>query len=179
LPLSFISLSATIFYFPWAASSLYAAYGEVAEERSELPHDERSSSIIGSLSYDFLLEKGKLHASQNGASDWHSIWLQTGTAPDEAEFYIDRSIGHRPNLAYEITLDIDSAGLVRAKFQDDWSRGDRAWDVARFGHAGEWWGFFGQTIAGLASLAACLLVYTGLALAWRCLTKLLPPSSVK
>ena len=37
----------------------------------------------------------------------------------------------------------------------------------RFAHTGEQYGVIGQTIAGLASLAACFLVYTGLALAWR------------
>jgi uncharacterized iron-regulated membrane protein len=34
-------------------------------------------------------------------------------------------------------------------------------------HTGEQYGIVGQTIALLASLAACFLVYTGLALAWR------------
>jgi uncharacterized iron-regulated membrane protein len=37
----------------------------------------------------------------------------------------------------------------------------------RFVHTGEQYGVVGQTVAGIASLAACLLVYTGLALAWR------------
>jgi uncharacterized iron-regulated membrane protein len=37
----------------------------------------------------------------------------------------------------------------------------------RFAHTGEQYGVIGQTLAGLASLAACFLVYTGLALAWR------------
>ena len=34
-------------------------------------------------------------------------------------------------------------------------------------HTGEAFGFFGQTIAGLASLGGCFLVWTGLAMAWR------------
>jgi len=37
----------------------------------------------------------------------------------------------------------------------------------RFLHTGEFFGPFGQTIAGLASLLACLLVYTGIMLSWR------------
>jgi uncharacterized iron-regulated membrane protein len=41
----------------------------------------------------------------------------------------------------------------------------RSW--FRFVHTGEQYGVIGQTIAGIASLAACFLVYTGLALAWR------------
>lgn len=167
LPLLFIVLSATVFYFPWATSLLYAAYSEQIEDRSVVAHEKQDISIAGPLSYELLLRKATSHAVQNDAQDWHSIWVQTGTGPREVEFYIDRSIGHRPNLAYELTLDIDSGELLKTKHHKDWSRGDQAWDVARFGHTGEWWGFAGQTIAGFSSLAACLLVYTGLSLAWR------------
>jgi uncharacterized iron-regulated membrane protein len=37
----------------------------------------------------------------------------------------------------------------------------------RFVHTGEQYGLIGQTLAAIASLAACLLAYTGLALAFR------------
>jgi uncharacterized iron-regulated membrane protein len=47
------------------------------------------------------------------------------------------------------------------------SRGQQARTWLRFVHTGEQYGVIGQTIAGLASLAACFLVYTGLALAYR------------
>lgn len=45
--------------------------------------------------------------------------------------------------------------------------GQRARRWLRFIHTGEVYGVAGQTVAGLASLAACVLVYTGLALAGR------------
>jgi uncharacterized iron-regulated membrane protein len=41
----------------------------------------------------------------------------------------------------------------------------RAW--TRFLHTGEALGFWGQLVAGLACVGGCVLVYTGLALAWR------------
>ncbi|MSR11799.1 MAG: PepSY domain-containing protein, partial [Gammaproteobacteria bacterium] len=41
----------------------------------------------------------------------------------------------------------------------------RAW--VRFLHTGEALGGIGQTLAGIASLAAVLMVWTGLALSWR------------
>jgi uncharacterized iron-regulated membrane protein len=84
-----------------------------------------------------------------------------------ADYYIDRTIGHRPVMAYELTLDGTSGEVVRYMWGGDYSPGDQARDVVRFLHTGEVFGLVGQTIAGLASLAACLLVYTGLALAWR------------
>ncbi|MBP7778413.1 MAG: hypothetical protein KA371_14950 [Acidobacteria bacterium] len=37
----------------------------------------------------------------------------------------------------------------------------------RFAHTGEYYGLTGQTIAGLVSAGGAVLVYTGLALAWR------------
>ena len=39
--------------------------------------------------------------------------------------------------------------------------------IIRFLHTGEVLGWFGQTLAGLSSIAACFLVYTGFALAYR------------
>jgi uncharacterized iron-regulated membrane protein len=45
--------------------------------------------------------------------------------------------------------------------------GQRARTWFRFVHTGEQYGLPGQALAGLASIAACFLVYTGLALAFR------------
>jgi uncharacterized iron-regulated membrane protein len=44
---------------------------------------------------------------------------------------------------------------------------EKAQELVQGLHTGEAFGFFGQTIAGLASLGGCFLVWTGLAMAWR------------
>jgi uncharacterized iron-regulated membrane protein len=49
----------------------------------------------------------------------------------------------------------------------DGSLGQRLRAFVRFGHTGEYGGLLGQTIAAIASLGACVLVYTGLSLAIR------------
>ena len=49
----------------------------------------------------------------------------------------------------------------------DVSRGIRWRIFMRFAHTGEVLGVVGQTIAGIASLGACVLAYTGAALSWR------------
>lgn len=165
IPLFLIALSATIFYFPWANAALYAAFGEDVSVPEA--HEEPTTLEDGAVAYETLLGLAKEHAANNGAADWHSIWLEVGEVEGEASFYIDRSIGNRPKYAYSLVLDVDSGEAIEVKRHDDWSRGDQAWDVARFLHTGEHFGFVGQTVAGLASLAGCLLVYTGLALAWR------------
>ena len=48
--------------------------------------------------------------------------------------------------------------------------GRRLRSILRFAHTGEVLGLAGQTVAGLVSLGAMVLVWTGLALSWRRLT---------
>lgn len=165
IPLFLIVLTATIFYFDWANVALYGAVGETVSE----PEQQEALATLedGAMSYEGLLNIAKSHAADNGAADWYSIWMEVGELKSGASFYIDRSIGNRPAYAYSLVLDVDDGDVLDVKRHDDWSRGDQAWDFARFLHTGEVFGFSGQTVAGLASFTACLLVYTGLALAWR------------
>lgn len=165
IPLFLVVLTATIFYFPWANALLYGAFGERPPVPEE--HEGLTSLEHGDMSYAALMDIAQAHAAANGAADWHSIWMELGEEQGEVSFYIDRSLGNRPAFAYSLVLGHDDGRVLEVKRHDDWSRGDQAWDVARFLHTGEIFGFIGQTIAGLVSLAACLLVYTGLALAWR------------
>jgi hypothetical protein len=160
-----IALTATIFYFPWANTALYAAFGEAVPSGTE--HQELTELEDGAMRYEALLDRAKAHAPEHGAGDWYSIWMELGAAPGQVEFYIDRSIGRRSAFAYALSLDSDDGKVRSVMRRDDWSPGDRAWNFARFLHSGEIFGVVGQTVAGIASLAACLLVYTGLALAWR------------
>ncbi len=59
-------------------------------------------------------------------------------------------------------------GLAHAAAEkfDAFSPGRKTCTWGRWLHTGEAGGIVGQTIAGIASLAAFLLVWTGLALAW-------------
>lgn len=169
VPLVFTVLSATVFYFSWANAAVYGAFGEQVPDRSGGEHAPLlAEPVQNALTQQELLQLAIRHANGNGASDWYSIWMKPGvTAGAAADFYIDRSIGRRPALAYELLLDGSDGTVLEFKRLTDYSPGDQARDFVRFVHTGEVFGFTGQTIAGLASLAACLLVYTGLALAWR------------
>ena len=109
----------------------------------------------------------KQHAADNSATDWHLMWIEFGREKSNTCFYIDRSLGNNYDVAYALFLDNDTADVVRVKRGSDWSKGAQAWGIVRFLHTGEYFGVIGQTIAGLASLAACFLVYTGFLLSWR------------
>jgi uncharacterized iron-regulated membrane protein len=102
--------------------------------------------------------------------DWQRITLPLGARGDHVDVQIELRSNERrpPRRTLELsTVDarvISDSGNSAATPP---SRGQRARTWLRFVHTGEQYGVVGQTIAGLASLAACFLVYTGLALAYR------------
>ena len=169
IPLFIIVLTATIFHFHWANELLYGAYGEDAPG----PRERRIpvELVDGKQPYETLFSVAKQHASEHGVNDWHSMWIEFGRETGKTRFWIDPSLGNSYERAYALFLDNNTGAIASVKRGQDWSKGDQSWGVARFLHTGEYFGLIGQTIAGLASLAACVLVYTGLALSWRRLTR--------
>lgn len=165
VPLFIVVATATVFHFTWANALLYGAYGEDAPG----PRERRIpvELVDGRQTYEALFIKAKQHAEQSGVADWHSMWLEFGREKGNTRFWIDPSLGNSYDRAYALFLDNNSGEVVRVKRGQYWSEGDQAWGVVRFLHTGEYFGLIGQTIAGLASLAACFLVYTGLTLSWR------------
>jgi uncharacterized iron-regulated membrane protein len=165
LPLFIIVATATLFHFQWANEILYSAYS--METPAPRIRPETVKLVDGKQSYDYLYTVAKQHALDNGAQDWYSMWVEFGREKGHTRFYIDSSLGNNPVEAYALFLDNDTASVVKVERGSDWSAASQAWDVARYLHTGEDCGVIGQTIAGLASLAACFLVYTGFTLSWR------------
>ena len=165
IPLLVIALTATIFHFQWANKTLYGFYGEDAPG----PRQKRTpvELVDGAQPYETLFTLAKQHAKDNGVSDWHHMWLEFGREKGSTRFWIDPSLGNSYERAYALYLDNNTGEVVKVKRGDDWSKGDQAWGVVRFLHTGEYFGIIGQTIAGLVSLAACFLVFTGFVLSWR------------
>ena len=80
---------------------------------------------------------------------------------------IDRGDGGQPQKRGTLTLDLATGDVVRWEPFSALSTGRRLRSYLRFGHTGEAWGLPGQTVAGLASLGACVLAFTGVSLAVR------------
>jgi uncharacterized iron-regulated membrane protein len=82
-------------------------------------------------------------------------------------FSMDRSPGGQPAKRSTLVIDRQRCEVLSHARAADEELGRRARSWLRFAHTGEAYGVVGQTIAGLASLGAVLLVGTGLALACR------------
>jgi uncharacterized iron-regulated membrane protein len=99
---------------------------------------------------------------------WRTITLRMPQSDGQPLiFSIDQGSGGQPQLRSTLTLERGTAELLSWETFGDGTPGRRLRTWLRFLHTGEAGGLAGQTIAGLVSAGAVVLVYTGLALATR------------
>ena len=167
-PLVVIVASGVVISFPWASNAVYRAVGEKPPQaRPPIAPTGPSASALDLSGLDALVAR-----AEQRTSAWRSITLTLPTRPDApAVFAIDGGTGGQPQKRAELHLDRASTAELRWQPFSAGSTGRRLRSVVRFAHTGEVLGIVGQTIAGLVSLGAVVLVYTGLALAWRRLRK--------
>jgi hypothetical protein len=104
----------------------------------------------------------------NQVPGWKSI-----TAPlpvhsgEPLSFATDTGDGGQPQKRSTLALDSSTAAVVRYETFSEGNPGRKLRTWSRFVHTGEYYGVVGQTIAGLASTAGVMLVWTGISLALR------------
>ena len=109
-----------------------------------------------------------LATARDWAPEWRTLTLNL-PRPSASEVQVEVQGGRagQPHRTGILTLDA-ATGAAREweSFADD-TPGRRAQQFLRYAHTGEYWGLGGQLLAGLFSLAATLIVWTGLSLAVR------------
>ena len=111
---------------------------------------------------DTLVTRAEAHRA-----DWKTITVRLPrdvAAP--LVFTVDAGMGGEPQKREMLTLDC-TGNVVKVERFSDGTLGRRWRALLRFAHTGEVLGWAGQTMAGLASLGACFLICTGVALSWR------------
>jgi uncharacterized iron-regulated membrane protein len=172
VPLFIVVLTAMPISFPWANALVYRVVGEEPPQQGgrggreggpprEGARRDRPQPALGGL--DALVTKA---AEQSPG--WKTINLRL-PASDRAPvaFAIDRGDGGQPQLRSTLSLDRSTGAVVNSETFSDQSLGRRLRSISRFAHTGEVLGLPGQTIAGLATAGAVVLVWTGIALALR------------
>ena len=171
VPLFVVVLAGVVISYPWAGNLVYRAAGEMPPTGPPRPPGPppnaanpapNAAAPVSFAGLDNLVQRAR---QQRG--DWQTINVRLpkdATAP--IAFAIDAGMGGQPQK--RATLTLDRAGqVVKLEQFSDGSKGRQWRTILRFAHTGEVLGWFGQTLAGIASLGACFLVYTGLALSWR------------
>ncbi len=167
IPLVVIVATATVFNYPWANNLVYRLAGDEPPQRGGASGAEEvlpaPPAGASALPYSELFTRA---ASQ--VDDWR---MMTMNLPDgsnrQVSFSIDQGNGGEPQKRHSVTLDAYDGSVVEWAPFNSQSAGRQARSWVRFLHTGEALGLVGQTIAGLASLAGVLLVWTGLALCLR------------
>jgi uncharacterized iron-regulated membrane protein len=90
---------------------------------------------------------------------------QSGQQP--FTFVVDEGYGGQPHLRGTLTVPRAAAAAATWEVFGDQSLGRRLRSWLRFAHTGEYYGLTGQTVAGVVSAGSVVLVWTGLALAYR------------
>jgi uncharacterized iron-regulated membrane protein len=190
VPLFFVVASGVVMSYPWANALVYRMTGnEVpaiaggpggggpprAEEGRgpgggrqreggrEARGDERRPSTPSYEGIDRAVEVAK---QQDPA--WRILTLRlAGPRKAPLSFTVDRAERGRPDLRITVTIDRATAEVVKVERFSEQNSGRQLRTWLRWIHTGEAGGVIGQTVAGLVSMGAVFLVYTGIALSLR------------
>jgi len=162
VPLFIVVLSAVPISFGWFNALVYRAVGETPPAPAPTTAAGAASAPLDE-SFDVLWARAEQHVP-----GWRTITLRlpaAHTAP--LVFAIDKGDGGQPHLRSTLTLERGTGQVVSYEAFSDLTLGRRIRNVMRFAHTGEVLGIPGQTVAGVVSAGGAVLVWTGLALAWR------------
>jgi uncharacterized iron-regulated membrane protein len=175
IPLFIVVATAVVFSYPWANNAVYRVFGEDPPQRRGPPPVAMASSADAAvpstqtsgrnepLSIDALFARASKQVDA-----WETITVnlpQPGATT--VGFSIDQGNGGQPQLRHSLTLDATTGDVAAWQPFDSQTPGQKARLWVRFLHTGEALGIVGQTIAGLVSLTSVIMVWTGLALAYR------------
>lgn len=167
VPLVLVILTALPMSYPWANDLVFRLAGSQPPPRpAGPPPAERPRETAAALQFAGL--DAAWNRAQSQTTGWKSIAGPiSATAGRGLTFAIDSGSGGQPQLRSTLTLDASTAAVVRWETfaGNDAGRRLRLW--TRFTHTGEAFGLAGQTIAGIASFAGAMLVWTGISLALR------------
>ncbi|HEU4723295.1 MAG TPA: PepSY-associated TM helix domain-containing protein [Gemmatimonadaceae bacterium] len=177
-PLVVVVASGVVISYPWATSLVYRTVGETppaprppaapAAMSPRAPgagHTDAGPLLLAGL--DPLVARAAARVA-----GWRSVTLTLPTRSDApVTFAIDAGTGGQPQKRAELQLDRATGAEVKWTPFSAGTPGRRLRSILRFAHTGEVLGLVGQTIAGIVSLGAVFLVYTGLALSLRRLLK--------
>lgn len=193
VPLVVIVASGAVISYPWASALVFRAVGEqppprqpeggaagagrasegraggerTASERagSERTANERAGApAVGPT---VALDRIAARAAAQRA-DWRTLQIQLPKKADAPiTVSVDAGMGGQPQHRGTLTFDATTATVQKWEPFGAQTPGRRLRSVLRFAHTGEVLGVPGQTVAGLASLGAVVLVMTGLALSAR------------
>jgi uncharacterized iron-regulated membrane protein len=166
-----VSLSGVVMSYRWANDAVFRIAGSPPPPgRPQAPKVEPPAEGTTALPLDRIVV-----LAMERVPSWRELTVrldpQAGRKPGAIQVMV-REREARPRFAaVQLWADPFTGKFVREERYGDLSPGRKARVWMRFLHTGEAFGGGGQLVAGIASLGAALLVWTGLALALRRLAR--------
>ncbi|MGE0462835.1 MAG: PepSY-associated TM helix domain-containing protein [Vicinamibacterales bacterium] len=187
VPLAIVVAGAVPISYPWASNLVYRLAGEAppqASPRAGGPgggpgapggpgargparvEGGRRGWLAPAISLEGLDQR--FATANQQVAEWRAITIRLPQAPGQPYvFTIDEGYGGQPQKRGTLTVNQASGAVEKWETFADLSPGRRLRSWFRFAHTGEYYGLTGQTIAGVVSAGGVVLVWTGIALAWR------------
>jgi uncharacterized iron-regulated membrane protein len=168
LPLVVVVASGAVMSYSWANDLVYRLAGDKpprggAKKRGPVGAPAAASASLSLAGLDRVWAR-----VEDAHTGWQSLSFRLPPSQRAPwQITVDKGNGARPDLRTTLTFDSASGELLRREEYADQEAGRRARTWLRWLHTGEAGGIAGQTLAGLASFAGVMLVYTGIALALR------------
>ena len=167
-----LTLTAAVMSYPWANDLLYTLTGSEPPPRAQGPAAPQAQQRRGGAeererkplaSFDAFFAR-----AEQQAPGWVMMMLRLPPRGDgPINVLIQEPSAPHIFARSQLTLNQASAEIVKWEPYAAASTGRKLRVWVRGLHTGEALGFIGQTVAGLASLGGCFLVWTGVAMAWR------------
>ncbi|RKQ72004.1 putative iron-regulated membrane protein [Litorimonas taeanensis] len=173
VPLFFIVISGVVISYSWAGNLAYTLVGEDAPQRRGPPRaaapENKNAPNDKPVILTSTLQDAYDVITAESDGKWTSARVSIPKKADAPIASITLNYGKGVVADYRDTYSYDlvASEITKVASSKEASRGRKLRTWLRFIHTGEQYGFIGQTIAGLSTLAACFLVYTGLALSFR------------
>jgi uncharacterized iron-regulated membrane protein len=170
LPLVAIVFSGVVISYPWASRLVYRAFGSTPPKQQQ-PGGGGARGKVDYAALDRLWNVARTE-TQRVAPAWRSMSVRLPLPTDAPiQFALDEGNGTRPDLRSQLVIDPQTAQIVEHKTYARQEAGQQARAWLRWIHTGEAGGLPGQLVAMLASAAGVVLVWTGISLALRRMTR--------
>ena len=181
VPLILVVASGVVISYPWASDLVFrvagsqppAGFGPPGKSKPppKGPAAKSQNPQIGyatTVSLELTGLDSLVSDIGNRTDGWDTISFRLPVSGDKTvTFTVDSGAGIQPQFRSTVVADRNSGEIIRAESFKDMDPGLRLRIWFRFVHTGEYYGFTGQTIAGIVSAASILLVWTGFALSIR------------
>ena len=125
-----------------------------------------AGDVVGQAEGGVVELEAVLATAESRAPGWRSIVLNL-PRPRDADVRVEVRTGRsgQPQKAGVLTVD-RASGVPRSwEAFADGTPSRRAQQFLRYAHTGEYWGLAGQALAGLFTLGAAMMVWTGFSVA--------------